>query len=528
MTRRLLWHWAPAALGALCTTIWALASFPLGILGSGSELWQESWFLALRDSTEIQVFAGFANFFATLGVLVAWLLLVKMSMRRKITTRYVLCTGAAWAFPLLFAIPYTSSDIYSYIGLGKLLQTGADPYSTTVSAVLDWESLGISPTWSETTTPYGPFALALNWLVIVALPASAYIFAVLSFRILAIAAIAITAYFLVRISAMKHGRASLALLIVIVNPLTLASGILAVHNDAILVMLGAIAIHASLSKHKSGSFIATLVSVGIKPTTVLLAPALVGMSLPAETRWKSRLSRLVLFAVLLGIGLWIGVLSIGGQLVDWIHSLIATPQLAVPNWYVPVQLLLGEHLRGNFIAGGTPTWAAITASVIAIVGVVTAVFVAVTALRHRDPLGRAALGYGILLATSTVMWPWYFLWLLMLLGARIATNAHARGGSTAILLVVGITVFFTLQSFVPGGYDASLLKPPYETILSVTPKILGIVFCLTLFAIWFFRWRKRRRRITTSRFSGTTRTTLPTRPQSNPKRESDPYPRQIQ
>jgi len=73
-----------------------------------------------------------------------------------------------WIFPLLFAVPMFSQDVYSYLAQGALLRDGFDPYSVGPVAnpgvLLD----NVSPVWTTTTAPYGPIFLLLGkWITTV-------------------------------------------------------------------------------------------------------------------------------------------------------------------------------------------------------------------------------------------------------------------------------------------------------------------------------------------------------------------------
>jgi hypothetical protein len=108
------------------------------------------------------------------GLVAAWWRVGEAVHRGSVGMRWLLTTGALWALPLLLAPPLGSRDVYSYACQGAVYADGLDPY--TVSALAGgcpWLE-SVAPMWRDSTTPYGPVAVALSasvvWLAGLALP----------------------------------------------------------------------------------------------------------------------------------------------------------------------------------------------------------------------------------------------------------------------------------------------------------------------------------------------------------------------
>ena len=79
----------------------------------------------------------------------------------------------------IFIIPFISSDIFYYLGIGRLdSKYGQNPYYTTITEFVESEdnakylendttlSAGYSNPWSDTTVVYGPCLLYTSWRTI--------------------------------------------------------------------------------------------------------------------------------------------------------------------------------------------------------------------------------------------------------------------------------------------------------------------------------------------------------------------------
>ena len=91
-----------------------------------------------------------------------------------------------WSAPMLLALPIFSRDVFAYIGQGRLVDAGQDPYVTGISSLNNWFQLGTDITWAQDETPYGPLFLLLEYWVFRAVGFSPDL-SVLLFRLIAFA-----------------------------------------------------------------------------------------------------------------------------------------------------------------------------------------------------------------------------------------------------------------------------------------------------------------------------------------------------
>ncbi|MDT9648936.1 polyprenol phosphomannose-dependent alpha 1,6 mannosyltransferase MptB, partial [Campylobacter jejuni] len=58
------------------------------------------------------------------------------------TRKWVNAAMISWSLPMMAAIPMFSRDIYSYIGQGRVMQSGLNPYEYGVSTIENFFQLG--------------------------------------------------------------------------------------------------------------------------------------------------------------------------------------------------------------------------------------------------------------------------------------------------------------------------------------------------------------------------------------------------
>ncbi|MCZ4151031.1 hypothetical protein BZG21_42355, partial [Escherichia coli] len=71
-----------------------------------------------------------------------------------------------WSIPMLVTLPIMSRDVFAYIGQGRLVDAGQDPYVDGISSLNNWFQLGTDTMWAQDGTPYGPLYLSIEWLVV--------------------------------------------------------------------------------------------------------------------------------------------------------------------------------------------------------------------------------------------------------------------------------------------------------------------------------------------------------------------------
>jgi alpha-1,6-mannosyltransferase len=346
----------------------------------------------------------------------AWIRLGREVLSCTATAQQVRVASAVWTAPILLSPPLFTRDVYSYLGQGALALRGLDPYQVGPSklppgAIAD----NVHYVWQTTPAPYGPLfiliAKAINRLT-----GEDLILGVIGIRLVLVGGLALLAYALPRLADQLGGDRTVALWLVIANPLIIVHLVGGPHND--LLMIGLLAAGTLLvleRRHVAGLAVVTA-AMAVKASAGIALPFLVWVwaaHLPGDRR--VRLARagaggvavfgtiFTAITVLSGVGLgWIPALNAPALIVNWMSLPTAagklTHALADP---------FGHFSDGPFIR------------VCRLLG--SGIFVAIFARQWwlaRDgaaaTMRRAALVllWAALLAPATL--PWYLTWSLVL------------------------------------------------------------------------------------------------------------------
>lgn len=159
--------WWPILVGTLGSLLLVVGSYSVGWLASASPINRWQWLIPWRTQ-ETGVLAGTA--LLTLGCWVmfwAWLRLgqtIRPFGRGALRT--VNLATVLWCLPQVVALPIFSRDIFAYVGQGRLMEAGQDPYVDTISSLSNWFQLGADATWADSETPYGPIFLWIEQAVV--------------------------------------------------------------------------------------------------------------------------------------------------------------------------------------------------------------------------------------------------------------------------------------------------------------------------------------------------------------------------
>nr|MDQ3826320.1 polyprenol phosphomannose-dependent alpha 1,6 mannosyltransferase MptB [Actinomycetota bacterium] len=327
----------------------------------------------------------------------AWVRLGREVLSGTATAQQVTVAGAAWAAPLVLSPPLFTRDVYSYLAQGALALRGLDPYLVGPSelppgAVAD----NVHYVWQTTPAPYGPLFIGMRLVLLTGL--AALIFA------------------LPRLAQRLGGNPTVALWLVIANPLTVVHLIGGPHND--LLMTGLLAMGTLLvleRRHAAGIALGTM-AMAIKASAGIALPFLVWI-------WAARLpgprgtqllraivGSLAVFATMFtgitlvsGVGLgWVPALDAPSLIVNWMSLPTATGELAhalvtpfahvSEHPFIMVSRLLGSVV---FLAIFARQW-----------------WLARDGGPRTISRASAALLWAALLAPATL--PWYLSWALVL------------------------------------------------------------------------------------------------------------------
>src|SRR5699024_3940939 len=132
----------------------------------------------------------------------------------RVLNRAIWC----WTAPLILTFPIMSRDVFSYLAQGRLLHAGHDPYGDGISAVPGWFMTGADTLWAQSPSPYGPAFLLISRLVWF-LTDGGPEWAILFFRLLFLAGMAMCMWAVPRLARRFGVRSDWAEWIVITYPL---------------------------------------------------------------------------------------------------------------------------------------------------------------------------------------------------------------------------------------------------------------------------------------------------------------------
>ncbi|MGW4160677.1 polyprenol phosphomannose-dependent alpha 1,6 mannosyltransferase MptB [Streptomyces sp. NPDC004788] len=383
-------RWLGAA-GSLAVTVGGWAAGALPVRG-GWGLWQP------RASGVETAGAVLAYLGLTLLLLAWW------QYGRQLLTgadgRPLLTLGW-WAGPLVLAPPLYSADVYSYIAQGGMVLEGHDVYGSGPSVLAPGElghdaAASVGGHWTDTPAPYGPVFLVLAQAV-VRLTGGHILPAVLGFRLLALAALALIVW-----AVRGLGGGPGALWLAALNPLLLIHVVGGVHNDGLMIALVLCGVLLAVrGRWVSGSAVLGLAMMVKSPAAVALL--FVGVLV---ARRRGVLAGLVLPGAVAG-AVAAGATVLAGTGFGWLRtqSVAATIHTALSvtsDVGLGLGLLVGDDPEP--VKGAVQKLGLLVA--VAIIGV----------LARRAWKGRldVVLGLGVsllvLVALSPMVQPWYALW----------------------------------------------------------------------------------------------------------------------
>ncbi|QJU55383.1 polyprenol phosphomannose-dependent alpha 1,6 mannosyltransferase MptB [Herbiconiux sp. KACC 21604] len=442
---------ARLALGLAGSVSILAGSYAVGWVGPASTLHDLALLEFLRNSRGAVVVGGVLMVAGTLALLFAWLTLGVSLLRRaggrdrlstaerreheRVRLVQVVTSAAVWAAPLVFTLPLFSRDMFAYVGQGRLMAAGLNPYSDGMASLPGWYGIGVDPLWADAQTPYGPVFVWLERVVVMATDALPTEVAVFTFRLLAVFGLAMLAYYAWRIARLRGLDEAGVLWIVAASPLVLMNFVVAGHNDSLMLGFIVGGVYYALRDRPVLGAVFIGIAIGVKPIALIALP-IIGLIWAGRRagwgvvirRWLAVAAIAIGFVVVLGWGIGVGV--------GWISAL-ATPT-AVSSWYAPANII-GMSLGG--LANGVGLDGALVQEVVKLallaVGCTAAIYLMLRK-RDADPLWLLLGCFAAIVLLSPVIHPWYALWLLTLLAIA------GRQRLWSIRTVVYATTFFVL------------------------------------------------------------------------------------
>jgi hypothetical protein len=336
-----------------------------------------------------------------------------------------------WAAPLLLAFPVFSRDVYSYLGQGRLLHAGLNPYEDWISVLPGWFMQGADSIWAESPSPYGPLFLLvarLVWFVTGGSPEPAF----LLFRAVSVAGLALCLWAVPRLARRFGTEPGWSVWISVANPLFALYMIAGIHNDSLMIGLllaGFVLLGPDSSRRRNlAGLVLVSLSIAIKPLTVIALP-FAGLLMLRGTHleflsadrgggadrtgtpgWAARAKVWVLCLVVAAVVL-ASIGAVTGLWFGWVPAMLTSGDAAFP--YAPFGLIgLGIGWVADAVAGaGVRNVADVVYSLGTIVA---AGFTAWLALSRRPINPVYATGLALLAAVllAPLIQPWYLLWVL--------------------------------------------------------------------------------------------------------------------
>ncbi|MCQ9165315.1 polyprenol phosphomannose-dependent alpha 1,6 mannosyltransferase MptB [Arthrobacter sp. STN4] len=361
----------------------------------------------------------------------AWLRLRQHLAGWDPSTRPLLVKALAlWTAPMMLALPLFSRDSYAYIGQGRLMQQGLNPYTNGISALSNYYNLGPDTLWTEAPTPYGPVWLWLEQAA-VGLANGSPELALVPFRLASLLGLVLLAVYVPRLAA-RHGfNPQRALWLVVLNPVLLINFIGSVHNDSLMLGLVVAGLYYASGRHPVWGIVLVTLSIAIKPITLIALPFAGLLWAGSQAGW---LRKFGLWAATLGISMAIMAAMglVNGLGFGWLAAL-NTPG-TVWIWYAPVGLV-------SHVAGFVVTWmgggGGVVTGVIQALGqgtsILVVVLLALVPVRTTPDAGlgagptagsrysqavlrRMAWAFAAVVVLAPMIQPWYMVWLLAFFG----------------------------------------------------------------------------------------------------------------
>lgn len=398
-----------------------------------------------------------------------------------------------WVAPMMLSLPLFSRDSYAYIGQGRLMQEGLNPYTDGISSLNNYFVLGPDTLWTEAPTPYGPVWLWLE-LLAVSIPAVTPEISLIPFRLACLAGIVLLAVYVPKLAA-RHGfNPHRTLWLTVLNPVVLINFVASVHNDSLMLGLVVAGLYFASTHRPVRGILLVTASIAIKPITLIALPFVGLLWAGCKAGWGRKfgiwtatlaisMSVMAIMGFLNGLGFgWIGALQTPGAVwiwyapvgllsnaVGWLVSalggagasvtdVIQTVCQAASIVVVVVLALLPVKLRGSSFAtsdGGTPA-------------------LDDARLYSQAVLRRMAFAFAAIVLLSSVIQPWYMLWLLAFFGMTgLAEGWQMRA-------VYFLTAFFTLIALT----DQLSVYPWIPMAIIRTVAIVAGVVCLAYVMVW--------------------------------------------
>lgn len=434
--------------GCVATALIAVGALGVGWLPMQRAMPAPPVVNALQSTMPGTIAAASALVIGVCLLLFAWLQLGQDISREPATdVRRLWLTLAAWAAPLIVTPPLFSRDVYSYVGQGKLMAAGLNPYTHGPSSLPGWLNDGVDPMWADSPSPYGQvFNMLAGGVVDIGGP-NPYVGALL-FRVLALVGVGLLAWAVPQLASAYGVSPAWALWLGVLNPLVLMHFVSGAHNDALMIGLIAAGLALTLRKQPMLGVLLVTLAGAVKPIGFIALPFVgllwAGTGAPMYLvirRWVA--SAAACLAVMIGLAV------LTGTGFSWLNSVNTSS--SVRTWLSP-PTALGMALGSGLELGGFDVLDSLVTASRALGALIAFALIAYLYLRpgSRTPVRAVGLVFLVVVLLGPVAQPWYLLWSLPLLAAAALTRFETR---VMIFGTIGLTFFSLGSHFLDGaGY----------------------------------------------------------------------------
>jgi len=396
--------------GVIGASLILFGSFGTGWLASVSPLNRDPFFIMLRTESSGVILC------VILLALGCWLLFrswwrlgQKLRDWGEGSLKIVRRAVWLWSIPMFVALPIMSRDAFAYLGQGRLVVAGQDPYVDGISSLNNWFQLGTDTMWAQDGTPYGPLFLSIEYLVAKLVGGSTDA-AILAFRAIAFIGVLLCLHFVPKLAELHGVSGAKATWMTVANPLFLVNFVASAHNDALMTGLSVWAVYLACKRHGFWAIVVLAASIGVKPITLVLLPFIGLLWAGPEAKWPRRIlywvySGLIFLALMTFVGwlngYWFGWLDV------MLHYTGSGFSIFAPLGLMTVAMTSIFHSFGLESTGVLPT--------ISTIGRLLGVGVAMVLMfrgKYSHLVQRMAIAYSAIVVLSPVIQPWYLLWLL--------------------------------------------------------------------------------------------------------------------
>jgi alpha-1,6-mannosyltransferase len=328
------------------------------------------------------------------ALVACWLALVASTHAGALGRRGVAVVAAVWALPLAVAAPLLSYDVYSYLGYGRLMAVGRDPYSAGPAALgpgNPW-AVHVDPQFLHLEAPYGPAGLLIARLAVAAgSPAGGV--ALLT----VVAAICIVGVAVIIDRLCRPEDRAVALALWLASPLVLLHLLGGIHLDDVMVLLIALGCLAARNRQWALAALAVGLCTAIKVPAAGGLPAVILVGLPAGHGPALRAAAGRSLAAVAGYLVPAGFVRDPAGLLRTVTSPTGNHTLASPS------VLVGRLLGGSHLANTVAATVGIGLAIVAIGWLVR------TAERRPAPMTIGGSFLAIIVG-APVVYPWYLAW----------------------------------------------------------------------------------------------------------------------